>query len=43
MACCALDSLLLYWDDVLLMMGPFEDSVSYSYDEPVILSLSVTE
>ncbi|KAJ6730710.1 VACUOLAR PROTEIN SORTING VPS16 [Salix viminalis] len=36
MAWCGLDSVLLYWDDVLLMVGPFEDSVSYFYDEPVI-------
>uniref|UniRef100_A0A3N7G957 Vps16 N-terminal domain-containing protein n=1 Tax=Populus trichocarpa TaxID=3694 RepID=A0A3N7G957_POPTR len=36
MAWCGLDSVLLYWDDVLLMVGPSEDSVSYIYDEPVI-------
>ncbi|KAJ6405565.1 hypothetical protein OIU84_013516 [Salix udensis] len=36
MAWCGLDSVLLYWDDVFLMVGPFEDSVSYFYDEPVI-------
>ncbi|CAN0909928.1 Protein VACUOLELESS1 [Linum grandiflorum] len=38
MAWCALDSVLLYWDDMLLMVGPSsEDSVRYIYDEPVIL------
>jgi hypothetical protein len=36
MAWCGLDSVLLYWDDVLLMVGPSGDSVSYFNDEPVI-------
>ncbi|XP_037491912.1 protein VACUOLELESS1 isoform X1 [Jatropha curcas] len=36
MAWCGLDSVLLYWDDMLLMVVP-DDHVSYTYDEPVIL------
>ena len=36
MAWCGLDSVLLSWDDVLLMVGPSGDSVSYFNDEPVI-------
>lgn len=37
MAWCGSDSILLYWDDVLLMVGPINDAVSYFYDEPAIL------
>lgn len=29
--------MLLYWDDMLLMMGPRGDPVRYLYDEPIIL------
>lgn len=29
--------MLLYWDDILLMMGPRGDPVRYFYDEPIIL------
>ncbi|PIA41558.1 hypothetical protein AQUCO_02200179v1 [Aquilegia coerulea] len=36
-AWCGLHSVLLYWDDVLLMVGPHEDPVQYFYDEPVKL------
>lgn len=32
-----MDAVLLYWDDMLLMMGPDGDPVHYLYDEPVIL------
>lgn len=32
-----MDSVLLYWDDMLLMMGPDGDPVRYFYDEPVFL------
>ncbi|GLT74040.1 hypothetical protein SLA2020_458610 [Shorea laevis] len=34
---CGLDSVLLYWDDMLLMVGPHGDPVRYFYDEPVVL------
>ncbi|XP_021903569.1 protein VACUOLELESS1 isoform X2 [Carica papaya] len=36
-AWCGMDSVLLYWDDMLLMVGPYGDPVRYFYDEPVIL------
>lgn len=35
---CGMDSVLLYWDDMLLMMGPRGDPVRYFYDEPIILN-----
>ncbi|XP_062105731.1 protein VACUOLELESS1 [Humulus lupulus] len=34
---CGMDSVLLYWDDMLLMMGPRGEPVRYLYDEPIIL------
>ncbi|KAL7087130.1 hypothetical protein ACP275_13G047200 [Erythranthe tilingii] len=37
LAWCGLDSVLLYWDDMLLMVGPYEEPVRYIYDEPIIL------
>ncbi|XP_010271337.1 PREDICTED: protein VACUOLELESS1 [Nelumbo nucifera] len=37
LAWCGMDSVLLYWDDVLLMVGPYGDPVRYLYDEPIIL------
>ncbi|KAJ1284684.1 hypothetical protein BS78_03G223800 [Paspalum vaginatum] len=36
-AWCGLDSVLLYWPEVLLMVGPNGDPVQYSYDEPIKL------
>ncbi|ONK69968.1 uncharacterized protein A4U43_C05F28830 [Asparagus officinalis] len=36
-AWCGLDSVLLYWDEMLLMVGPNGDPVRYMYDEPIIL------
>ncbi|XP_073138989.1 protein VACUOLELESS1 isoform X2 [Henckelia pumila] len=32
-----MDSVLLCWDDMLLMVGPYGDPVRYIYDEPIIL------
>lgn len=29
--------MLLYWDDMLLMVGPYDEPVRYIYDEPIIL------
>ncbi|CAA2967691.1 Protein VACUOLELESS1 [Olea europaea subsp. europaea] len=37
LAWCGMDSVLLYWDDMLLMVGPYGDPVCYIYDEPIIL------
>ena len=37
LAWCGLDSVLLYWDDMLLMVGPSDQPVSYLYDEPIVL------
>ncbi|CAM6111380.1 unnamed protein product [Calypogeia fissa] len=38
---CGLSALLLYWEETLLMVGPYSetlnDTVRYSYEEPVIL------
>lgn len=34
---CGLDSVLLYWEETLLMVGPYGDSVRYPYDEPLVL------
>ncbi|PKA47623.1 hypothetical protein AXF42_Ash014819 [Apostasia shenzhenica] len=36
-AWCGMDSVLLYWEDMLLMVGPTGDPVRYLYDEPIIL------
>ncbi|KAI0515930.1 hypothetical protein KFK09_008601 [Dendrobium nobile] len=36
-AWCGMDSVLLYWEDMLLMVGPAGDPVRYLYDEPIIL------
>lgn len=32
-----MDTVLLYWDELLLMVGPNGDPVRYSYDEPILL------
>lgn len=32
-----MDSVLLYWDDMLLMVGPRGDPVRYLCDDPIIL------
>ncbi|PKI55713.1 hypothetical protein CRG98_023929 [Punica granatum] len=37
LAWCGMDSVVLYWDDMLLMVGPIGEPVRYLYDEPVIL------
>ncbi|GAV88113.1 Vps16_C domain-containing protein/Vps16_N domain-containing protein [Cephalotus follicularis] len=34
---CALDTVLAYWDDMLLMVGPNDDPIRYFYDEPIVL------
>ncbi|XP_041994658.1 protein VACUOLELESS1-like [Salvia splendens] len=37
LAWCGSDTVLLYWDDMLLMVGPYDEPVRYIYDEPIIL------
>lgn len=37
LAWCGMDSVLLYWDDMLLMVGPYGDAVRYVYDELITL------
>lgn len=37
LAWCGMDSVLIYWDDMLLMVGPYGDPIRYIYDEPIIL------
>jgi hypothetical protein len=34
---CGTDSVVLYWDKMILMVGPYGDWVKYSYDEPLWL------
>lgn len=36
-AWCGLHSVLLYWDELLLMVGPYGDPVRYTYDDPILL------
>ncbi|KAI4381195.1 hypothetical protein MLD38_007293 [Melastoma candidum] len=36
-AWCGMDSVVLYWDDMLLMVGPIGEPVRYLYDEPLVL------
>jgi hypothetical protein len=38
---CGADSLLLPWERLLLMVGPFGDSVKYSYASPPLLHTEV--
>lgn len=37
LAWCGMDSVLLYWEDMLVMVGPYGGSVRYMYDEPIVL------
>lgn len=34
---CGLDSVLLYWEETLLMVGPHGGSIRYDYEEPLVL------
>jgi len=34
---CGTDSVILYWDKLLLMVGPYGDWVKYSYRSPLVL------
>lgn len=35
---CGVDSVLLYWEEQLVMVGPYGDVVRFSYDEPIVLT-----
>jgi DNA-directed RNA polymerase subunit F len=37
MVWCGADSVVLYWDSILLMIGPYAEYFNYSFDEPVQL------
>lgn len=37
LAWCGMDTVLLYWDEVLLMVGPLGEPINYYYDEPIFL------
>ena len=34
---CGRKSVVLYWDKILLMVGPYGDFVKYSYDGPLVM------
>ncbi|KAG0040394.1 hypothetical protein BGZ82_003119 [Podila clonocystis] len=34
---CGTDSVILYWDKIVLMVGPFGDWIKYSYDEAIFM------
>ncbi|KAF9114225.1 hypothetical protein BGX27_011427 [Mortierella sp. AM989] len=34
---CGTDSVVLYWDKIVLMVGPFGDWIKYSYDDAIFL------
>eukprot|EP01104_Vermistella_antarctica_P013241 TRINITY_DN397_c0_g1_i3.p1 TRINITY_DN397_c0_g1~~TRINITY_DN397_c0_g1_i3.p1 ORF type:complete len:827 (-),score=204.45 TRINITY_DN397_c0_g1_i3:93-2573(-) len=37
MVWCGTDSVVLYWDKIVLLVGPWGDWIKYSYDEPISL------
>ncbi|KAI9312452.1 Vps16, C-terminal region-domain-containing protein [Dichotomocladium elegans] len=34
---CGTDSVVLYWDKIVLMVGPFGDWIKFSYEDPIFL------
>lgn len=38
---CGTDSVVMYWDKVVLMIGPFGDWIKFSYDDPIFLSSEI--
>ncbi|CAO3625786.1 unnamed protein product [Cunninghamella echinulata] len=38
---CGTDSVVMYWDKIVLMIGPFGDWIKFSYDEPIFLSSEI--
>ena len=40
---CGVDSVVIRWDEEVVMVGPFGDSIAYAYDDSVILVSSLVE
>ncbi|KAI8327280.1 Vps16, C-terminal region-domain-containing protein [Choanephora cucurbitarum] len=38
---CGTDSVILYWDKIVLMVGPFGDWIKYTYDDPIFLASEI--
>ncbi|KAI8328235.1 Vps16, C-terminal region-domain-containing protein [Chlamydoabsidia padenii] len=38
---CGTDSVIMYWNNIVLMVGPFGDWVKFSYDDPIFLSSEI--
>ncbi|KAI8081330.1 Vps16, C-terminal region-domain-containing protein [Halteromyces radiatus] len=38
---CGTDSVVMYWDKIVLMIGPFGDWIKFSYDDPIFLSSEI--
>ncbi|KAI7862783.1 Vps16, C-terminal region-domain-containing protein [Spinellus fusiger] len=38
---CGTDSVVLYWDKIVLMVGPFGDWIKFSYEDPIFLASEV--
>ncbi|OAD74766.1 hypothetical protein PHYBLDRAFT_124139 [Phycomyces blakesleeanus NRRL 1555(-)] len=38
---CGTDSVVLYWDKIVLMVGPFGDWIKFTYDDPIYLAAEV--
>lgn len=41
MVWCGIDSVILYWDNILLVVGPACEWIKYSYDEPIFLMTEI--
>ncbi|KAI8887949.1 hypothetical protein K501DRAFT_174170 [Backusella circina FSU 941] len=38
---CGTDSVVLYWDKIVLMVGPFGDWIKYAYEDPIYLASEI--
>ncbi|KAI8644677.1 Vps16, C-terminal region-domain-containing protein [Parasitella parasitica] len=38
---CGTDSVVLYWDKIVLMVGPFGDWIKYTYEDPIYLASEI--
>ncbi|KAI8973476.1 Vps16, C-terminal region-domain-containing protein [Mycotypha africana] len=38
---CGTDSVVLYWEKIVLMVGPFGDWIKYTYDDPIFLASEI--
>ncbi|ORX59517.1 hypothetical protein DM01DRAFT_1361698 [Hesseltinella vesiculosa] len=38
---CGTDSVVMYWDKIVLMIGPFGDWIKFSYDDAIFLSSEI--